>query len=72
MHLKKNIYFGLSSKKDNHPGPLSRAERYLADLAESFFLPSQGPLILIICFSVTLSGLGLRMLTMCELPCRVS
>ena len=72
MHLKKNIYFGLSSKKDNHPGPLSRAERYLADLAESFFLPSQGPLILIICFSVTLSGLGLRMLTMCELPRRVS
>ena len=42
MHLKKNIYFGLSSKKDNHPGPLSRAERYLADLAESFFCHLRG------------------------------
>ena len=60
---EKNIYFGHSSKKDNHPGPLPQ-QGFCTSLQigdelgvtcrqtkQRVFLPSKGPLILNIRFS---------------------
>ena len=55
----KKIYFGHSSKKDNHTGPLPQQSfctsykfetswALLSRLSGGFFLPCQGPLILVI------------------------